>query len=110
MSKTYRKFISFTDNQRGGARYGKRKANKIVRHFDGDIPKGYAYIRKMFCSYDIHDYRHTYYNKNEIRYYLQDYEDSRWINPKTIHRMKRAKCNYGTRLFKRTSIKKSYTN
>ena len=110
MSKSYRKFVSFADNQRGGAKYGKRMANKVVRHFDGDIPKGYAYIKKMFCSYDIHDYRSTYYNNYELQCGLEDSKRCGWNTNSFDNKLKRSKILYQDKLFKRTSIRKSYTN
>ncbi len=109
MSKTYRKFVSFTDNQRGGARYGKRQANRIVRHFNGDIPKGYAYIKKLFDSWDIHDYRSTYYNKTELQYGLEDSKTWTWANDAYDNKLKRSKILYQDKLFKRTTIRKNET-
>lgn len=59
MSRSYKKNPVFTDYQSG--KLGKKCANKKVRQYKGDIPKGNAY-RKIYNSYEIHDYiiRETY--------------------------------------------------
>ena len=48
-------------------KYMKRYANKKVRHTK-NIPSGGAY-KKVFCSYDISDYRYLWTRKEAIRIY-----------------------------------------
>lgn len=110
MSKTYHKYVSFCDNGRGGSKSAKRQANKKVRRFEGDIPKGHAYIVKMYCSYDIHDYRWTYYSKQEIMDSLDNDFGERWLTGKTLSKIRRSKWLYHDKMFSRQSIRKMSTN
>lgn len=64
MSKSYKKYTCFTDNQRSGAKKEKRFANKKVRK-TFDINDGCAY-KKLYCSWNIHDYKFAYYSKHEV--------------------------------------------
>ena len=57
MSRSYKRNPIYTDGSAGGTKRQKRFANKKVRRtpFE-DLPLvGKAY-RKVFCSYDIHDF------------------------------------------------------
>lgn len=64
MSKTYRKVVAFTDYSRHHTRWAKRQASKAVRR-TAHIDDGNAY-RKVFSTYDIHDYKFCYYATNEL--------------------------------------------
>ena len=54
MARSMKKNPVSTDG-RNGQKISKRFANKTVRKFDNDIPKGKFY-KKLYCSYDIHDW------------------------------------------------------
>jgi hypothetical protein len=56
MSRSYKKSPVCTDQQSLGTRWVKRQAAKAVRRCDGTIANGKSY-RKLFCSWDICDYR-----------------------------------------------------
>lgn len=74
MSRSYKKSPVFTDGSAGSTKRSKRFANKKVRHTDfDDLPrKGNGY-KKVFESYDIHDYI-TYESKQQ---WIERYERRR---------------------------------
>lgn len=55
MSRSVKKSPVYTDGTRKTTKEMKRIANQKVRHYSKGLPKGKAY-KKLFCSYDIHDY------------------------------------------------------
>ena len=55
MSRSYKRSPVFTDGTRKTTKEMKRMANQKVRHYKKGLPQGKAY-KKLFCSYDIHDY------------------------------------------------------
>ena len=55
MSRSYKKHPFCTDGHRKSTQKSKKNANKTVRHYKKGLPNGTAY-KKLFCSYDIHDY------------------------------------------------------
>ncbi len=55
MSRSYKHSPYYTDGGTPGTKISKRFANKKVRNYKKQIPKGNFY-KKIFCSYDIHDY------------------------------------------------------
>ncbi|MBN2655509.1 MAG: hypothetical protein JXR86_00505 [Spirochaetales bacterium] len=102
MSKTYRK-ASISDNNRGGARWSKRQANKAVRRLEGEIPKGYGFIKKIYNSWDIHDYKFVSYTKRDVIVSLEfqlSFSDTGVVN---LYR--RDPDVYKTKLFSRDSIR-----
>ena len=48
----------------------KRFANKRVRHVK-DIGN-FSYYKKVFCTYDVCDYKSTYFKSTHVKDYLQD--------------------------------------
>lgn len=38
------------------AKWNKRQASKAVRRYRGKIPNGYAFLKKIYDPWDIHDY------------------------------------------------------
>jgi hypothetical protein len=63
MSRSRKKVWGWTDHQSPYSKIAKRYANKKVRHTE-DIRSGGAY-KKLFCSYDICDYKFLYFIINE---------------------------------------------
>ena len=63
MSRSYKRTPGFTDNS--SSKIGKRFANKAVRQYKGDIPNGAGY-KKLFCSYDICDFKFLYHTPGEL--------------------------------------------
>lgn len=63
MSRSYKKVPSVSDQGRGAV-FAKRHANKRVRH-NPDVQNGGMY-RKLFCSYDICDWRSCYWSKANL--------------------------------------------
>jgi hypothetical protein len=57
MSRSYKKTPIVKDGHSG--KFGKKVANRKVRHFKGDIANGKAY-RKIYESWDIHDMINRY--------------------------------------------------
>jgi len=55
MSRSYKKHPYYTDGKEGSTTITKRFANKTVRKYKHKLAKGKAY-KRLFCSYDIHDY------------------------------------------------------
>lgn len=79
MSRSYKHSPVYTDGSPGTTKETKKFANKKVRNTDFDeLPrKGKAY-KKIFCSYDIHDWI-TRCTKQE---WIDMYErGGRWYNP-----------------------------
>ena len=65
MSRSFKKTPGFCDRNP----FNKRQANKRVRK-DWRIPSGGAY-RRVFCSWDICDYRFLFYtHESAIEFYL----------------------------------------
>ena len=64
MSRSYYKYPSFKDYSRNHTRWAKRQASKAVRR-DWNIGNGSDY-KKVYCRYNIFDYRWTYYTNQEI--------------------------------------------
>ena len=54
MSRSYKKHPWYTDG-RNGQKKAKQFANKVVRKYNSEIKNG-NYYKKLFCSYNIHDY------------------------------------------------------
>lgn len=61
MARSRRKNPGFCDKTKGMKKF----ANKVVRHTK-DVPNGKAY-KKLFCSYDICDWRNIYFSKREVK-------------------------------------------
>lgn len=74
ISRSYKHNPVYTDGHAGSTKESKRFANKKVRHTDFDeLPrKGNGY-KKVFESYDIHDYI-SYYTKQQ---WIDHYEKRR---------------------------------
>lgn len=101
MSKTYHKFLSFKDNQRGFAKFDKRNANKQVRKFKKYLPNGNKY-KHLFQTYDIHDFIFTFYSKREILEWIGfGHTLRKGYSKKFLH----AKCLYIEKTFTRESIR-----
>jgi len=71
MSKTFRKYPSAKDYSRHRTSYMKRVANKKVRK-SWNIPSGRSF-KKVFCSWDIVDYKFVYYNDSGYLDYCGGY-------------------------------------
>ena len=65
MSRSRKKVWGWTDHRTPHSRSAKRFANKKVRHARG-VPNGGAY-KKVFCSWDICDYKFLYFSRNRVR-------------------------------------------
>ncbi|MFW6047250.1 MAG: hypothetical protein ACOCP4_05640 [Candidatus Woesearchaeota archaeon] len=67
MSRSYKKTPGHTDQQRNSKtpKFFKRKANKKVRKFKGELPEGKVY-RKLYNPYDICDWKFLAYDEKEI--------------------------------------------
>ena len=55
MSRSYKKHPWYTDGRNGQVK-SKRFANKKVRKYKNKISNGNFY-KRLFCSYEIHDYK-----------------------------------------------------
>ena len=55
MSRSYKKHPYYTDGKEGSTAITKRFANKTVRRYKHKLANGKAY-KRLFCSWDIHDY------------------------------------------------------
>ena len=82
MSRSYKKHPICTDRT-DGAKYWKRIANKRVRRYKG-LPNYKAY-KKVYCSWDIHDWISRWSKQQAINSYDKDryfwlsgYEYDRW--------------------------------
>ncbi|WP_314588307.1 hypothetical protein [Paenibacillus terrigena] len=56
MSRSVKQLPVWTDHRTPGTRWSKRQASKAVRRFTNEVQNGMWY-RKLFCSWDICDYR-----------------------------------------------------
>lgn len=56
MSRSYKKHPYCVSGTRKTTKEMKRYANKSVRNYNKTLSKGKSY-KKLFCSYDIHEYR-----------------------------------------------------
>jgi hypothetical protein len=78
MSRSYRKNWVITDTG-SYVRYAKNQANRRVRK-TLEIPNGKAY-KKLYCSYEIHDYKYCTWSPQEsvkdyIRYSIASFHSS----------------------------------
>ena len=64
MARSYQKVPGWTNNG-PHTRYAKRQANKRVRH-TWDIPNGTGY-RRVFNTWDIHDFKQLEYHPESYR-------------------------------------------
>ena len=69
MSRSKKKTWGWTDHHTPNSRHQKRFANKKVRRTE-NIPNGGAY-KKLYCSYDICDYKFLYFSRVEVCEYLE---------------------------------------
>ena len=65
MSRSYKSTPGWCDS----STFGKRQANKRVRHYKGDLSNGKSF-KKLYCSYDICDYKSLYYDKQGINNWI----------------------------------------
>lgn len=72
MSRSYYKYPSVKDYSRSYTRWAKRQASKATRR-DWNIDNGTNY-KKVYCSYNIFDYRSTFYTDQEVldSWYAED--------------------------------------
>ncbi|UQZ85456.1 hypothetical protein SK3146_04745 [Paenibacillus konkukensis] len=73
MSRSVKKSPVWTDQTTPGSRWAKRQAGKAVRRFNDEVQNGKWY-RKLFCSWDICDYRFFKTRQQAIL----EWETSRW--------------------------------
>ena len=69
MSRSRKKTWGWTDHKTPNSKQQKRAANKTVRR-SWDIPNGCAY-KKLYCSYDICDYKFLYFSMIEVREHMK---------------------------------------
>ena len=69
MSRSRKKTAGWVDYSRSGTKKEKRFSNKAVRNFKGDISDG-GMFKKMYCSWNIHDWAFLYFSENEVEYYM----------------------------------------
>ena len=69
MSRSRKKTWGWTDHQTPNSKQQKRFTNKTVRR-SWDIPNGCAY-KKLYCSYDICDYKFLYFSMIEVREHMK---------------------------------------
>ena len=61
MSRSYKKNPIATDGHANSTKESKRFANKRVRKtLDENSPKKGSFYKKLFCSYDIHDWKNRW--------------------------------------------------
>lgn len=84
MSRSYKKpYIK--DNGRS-KKEAKRFANKVVRKYKDIIPNGKSY-RKLYCSYNICDYKYKTYADKAYRYHIEPIWSDWEITPKREKRV-----------------------
>lgn len=80
MSRSYKKSPVYTDHDRG-VKSWKRQANKTIRRYKKEVPKGKGY-KKLYNSYSIHDYK-CYWTKqdsaNQYYSYLKGANGHYWM-------------------------------
>lgn len=64
MSRSFKKVGGWTDHGRNRTRIEKRFASKKVRNTK-EVSSGGSY-KKLYCSYDICDYKFLYYSPREV--------------------------------------------
>ncbi len=77
MSRSYKKAPILKDNV--GSKVSKRFANKTVRHAK-HVSNG-AFYRRMYESWDIHDY--VFYRPLQQELDKWEADHKRWVDPKT---------------------------
>lgn len=86
MSRSYKKYPVIKDNQRGGARFGKKHANHRFRqrlkqdllneeYEDYDTYKQHSRYKKYSESYDIHDFVYYYTEEDAIESWYKEEQD-----------------------------------
>jgi len=110
LSKSYR-IPCWKDNTSSHG-WGKRQAAKSVRRYKGGISKGYSFIKKLYDSWDIHDYKYAELSKSDMFESIDeaDHVDKQAGTPWVIsiaNKSRRSKQIYKSTLFSRKSIRKS---
>ena len=73
MSRSYKKQPYYTDGHPKSTKKQKRFANKKVRKYRKKIECGNAY-KKIFCSWEIHDYKIRWTWKEAVENYNNNYD------------------------------------
>lgn len=76
MSRSFKKNWCSKDNDSKMKKF----ANRKVRNYDDEIQNGKSY-RKIFCSYNISDYKSTCYGK-----YLEIDKFVSWCEPNEVYK------------------------
>lgn len=77
MSHSYKKNPIYTDGRTPTPKKMKHVANKKVKHNETSL-KGKGY-KKIFCSYDIHDYKSRWtWEEAKFSYFHQDPNGINW--------------------------------
>ncbi|MEK4996875.1 MULTISPECIES: hypothetical protein [Paenibacillus] len=74
MSRSVKKQPVCSDQQKDGSSWAKKQANKAVRRYPRDIPKGKWY-QKLYNSWNICDYS-FYQTKQQA---IHEWETNNWI-------------------------------
>lgn len=74
MSRSYKKSPVCNDHCTPGTRWAKNRAARAVRRCKDEIADGKAY-RKLYCSWNIHDYR-FYKTRTQA---IHEWETTDWI-------------------------------
>ena len=78
MSRSY-KHTPICSDRDDGAKWWKNQANRKVRRYKGELPKGKFY-RKIYNSWEIHDYV-SYMNKEQARaWYHRRNNEAHWYD------------------------------
>lgn len=76
MSRSRKKNPVVSDYNRNYTKYAKRFAARKVRYYKGYLPDGCKF-KKLYCSWNIFDYKYHYF-KSDIKEYewcdMEDYE------------------------------------
>lgn len=64
MSRSRKKNPVVSDYNRKGTTFYKRQAARKIRYYKGIIPNG-SYFKKLYCSWNIFDYKRRITNYNE---------------------------------------------
>ena len=73
MSRSYRKVYGYCDRDP----VMKKKYNRAIRRNQIFLPSKGNYYRKIFCSYEICDYKFLYFSKAELLEW-EYYKDQIW--------------------------------
>lgn len=77
MSRSYKKNPGFTDGGSKHCKWAKRQANKKVRKQSLEKIQNGKWYKKLYCSWNIHDWKWIYFSHYELYDRIFGYDEEK---------------------------------